>query len=559
MIEFKLPDLGENIESGEVVNVLVAVGDAIGEDQSVIELETDKAVIEVPSSVAGTIAKIHVQTGQQVAVGEPILTLEAAESAAPAAETTPEAKPSNETVTSPEESQPASAEPAIADLAPTASSSVVFTLPDLGENIEGGDVLKVLVSVGDALANDQSILELETDKAVIEVPSSVAGELAEIHVKEGDHIGVGQPIATILADAGAAGSAAPTGESAPATTGTADATGSVPETGSIQQTGSGPEPPPRAKAAPSGTTDGASKLVPAAPSVRRLAREIGIEIVEVKGTGPGGRISKDDVKAHAKQLNLARGSATVGRTQMALPLPDFSAWGDVDRQPMKNVRRVTAERLSTAWATIPHVTQFDKVDTTDLEKWRKQYAKKVEAAGGKLTPTAIILKVVGAALKAFPPFNASIDMDGREVIYKKYYHVGVAVDTDRGLLVPVVRDVDKKNIIELAIELGEIALKARDRKLSPDDMQGGCFTISNLGGIGGTAFTPIVNPPEVAILGVARSAQEPVYVDGEFVPRLMMPLSLSYDHRLIDGADGARFLRWLAEALANPFLTLLEG
>ena len=243
----------------------------------------------------------------------------------------------------------------------------------------------------------------------------------------------------------------------------------------------------------------------------------------------------------------------------AQPLPDFGQWGEIEREPMSNVRRITAERLSHAWSTIPHVTQFDKADITDVERWRKEFGARAEAAGGKLTPTAIIVKIAAAALKVFPQFNASIDAPGNEVIYKKYCHIGVAVDTDRGLLVPVIRDVDQKNIIELAVELGQIAEKARNRKITPEDMQGGCFTISNLGGIGGTGFTPIVNPPEVAILGVARGSYEPVFADGKFAPRLLLPLSLSYDHRLIDGADGARFLRWMAEALENPFLLVLEG
>ena len=304
------------------------------------------------------------------------------------------------------------------------------------------------------------------------------------------------------------------------------------------------------------------KPVPAAPSVRRLAREIGIDIAQVQGSGPGGRISGDDVKAFSRQLHTESEApaAPAGSPPVPSPsLPDFSQWGETERQPMSKVRRITAERLSYSWSTIPHVTQFDRADITDLEGWRKQYGKKAEAAGGKLTPTAIILKVAAAALKIFPQFNASVDMAAGEVIYKKYCHIGVAVDTDRGLLVPVVRDVDQKNIIELAVELTQIAQRARERKLAPEDMQGGCFTISNLGGIGGTGFAPIINPPEVAILGVARGAHEPVFADGEFTPRMMLPLSLSYDHRLIDGADGARFLRWLAQALENPFLIALEG
>jgi pyruvate dehydrogenase E2 component (dihydrolipoamide acetyltransferase) len=300
--------------------------------------------------------------------------------------------------------------------------------------------------------------------------------------------------------------------------------------------------------------------VPASPSTRRLARELGVEIARVPGSGPAGRISAEDVKAHVRRQNLeARQAPAASGPAPGAPLPDLSQWGPVERQSMSKVRRLTAERLSHSWATIPQVTQFDKADVTDLEGWRKQYGKKAEAAGGKLTPTAVVLKLVAAALRLYPQFNASVDMARQEVVYKDYCHVGVAVDTDRGLLVPVIRDVDRKNIVQLSVELGAIAEKARTRKLTPEDMQGGCFTISNLGGIGGTGFTPIINPPEVAILGVARHATEAVYVDGQLQPRLMLPLSLTYDHRLIDGADGARFLHWLVEALQNPFLVLLEG
>jgi pyruvate dehydrogenase E2 component (dihydrolipoamide acetyltransferase) len=287
--------------------------------------------------------------------------------------------------------------------------------------------------------------------------------------------------------------------------------------------------------------------------VRRFARELGVEVAEVPGSGPAGRVTVEDVKTHVRVGGRGPASFT------AAPLPDFSKWGPVQREPMSNVRRATARNLGQSWPTVPMVTQFDKTDITELEQLRAQYGKRAEAAGGKLTPTAIILKVVAAALKRFPQFNASIDMASEEIVYKQYVHVGVAVDTDRGLLVPVLRDVDQKNVIQLAVELGQIAQKARDRKLGLDDMQGGCFTISNLGGIGGTGFTPLVNAPEVAILGVSRGSMEPVWIDGQWQPRQLLPLSLTYDHRLIDGADGARFLRWVCEALEKPFLLMLEG
>jgi pyruvate dehydrogenase E2 component (dihydrolipoamide acetyltransferase) len=284
---------------------------------------------------------------------------------------------------------------------------------------------------------------------------------------------------------------------------------------------------------------------PAAPSVRRLAREIGVDINEVSGSGPSGRISTDDVKAYAKRI--VAGGATAGAARAVAPLPDFSRWGAIERQPIRAVRRKTAEHLSEAWTAIPHVTQHDLADVTALEELRKKHAKEVEAAGGALTVTSIAVKVAAAALRVFPQFNTSIDL------------AAVAVDTDRGLLVPVIRDADSKSIVQLSVELSQLAEKARSRKIALDEMQGGTFSISNLGGIGGTAFTPIVNLPEVAILGISRARIEPVFKDGFFAPRLMLPLSLSYDHRVIDGADGARFLRWIVDAFEQPFLLALQG
>ncbi len=413
---------------------------------------------------------------------------------------------------------------------------VQFALPDLGENIESGDVIRILVAIGDRLAEDQTVIELETDKAVIEVPSSINGTVSKIFVQQGDTIAVGQPILEVEA----AATKFPVAEEAPPVPVPAEKPAPAPLVEEV---------PPK----PAPTLTSTDSPVPAAPATRRLAREIGVDIAQVQGTGPGGRISSDDVKAHSKKQHTARAAAPT------TSLPDFGQWGAIERQPMTKVREITAERLAQAWATIPQVTQFDKADITRLEKWRTAYGPKAEAAGGKLTPTAILIKVLGMALKVFPQFNASIDMAQREVVYKRYFHIGIAVDTPHGLLVPVVRDVDQKNIIELAVELNELAQKTRERKIGPADMQGGSMTISNVGTMGGTAFTPIVNPPEVAILGVARSQVEPTYIDGQLQPRTFLPLSLSYDHRLIDGADGARFLRWVCTALADPFIALLEG
>ncbi len=488
-----------------------------------------------------------------------------------------------------------------------------FTLPELGEQIESGDVLRVLVKAGDTLTKDQAVLELETDKATIEVPSSIAGVVKEIKVKAGDKVKVGQAILSVEDGVGAA-PAAPKPASANAGAGEGGKAGGAkaaardtakvapaekrqaapalkpdeekvpdmqpdvqgrdrsvqPDKGGVKAEEPATETPsrgqkvvdisrgarPAADAAASDQSRAEAPPAPAAPSVRRMARELGVEIDQVVGTGEGGRISVEDVKDHVKRL--VSGAGRTGGAA-AEPLPDFSRWGEVERQPMRAVRRKTAEHLSGAWATIPHVTQHDLADVTALEELRKRYAKQTEAAGGALTVTAIAVKVVAAALKVFPQFNASIDMAAGELIVKKYVNIGVAVDTDRGLLVPVIRHADSKNIIQLSVELSQLAEKARSRKIALDEMQGGCFSISNLGGIGGTSFTPIVNAPEVAILGISRARMEPVYKDGQFVPRLMLPLSLSYDHRVIDGADGIRFLRWVVEALEQPFLLTLQG
>jgi len=439
---------------------------------------------------------------------------------------------------------------------------VEFKLPELGENIEKGDVARVLVKVGDTVVRDQAIMELETDKATIEVPSSVAGKVLEVRVKAGEKASVGQVVIVVDDAAGGAPAAAPAAAAAQPGTPARDEPEVVANTrqatADVEATPGRPTAPVvditrgrAAAVAPSARVEGAT--VPAAPSTRRYAREFGVEIAEVPGTGPGGRIGQADVKDHVKAL-LAGGS---GGRRLATPLPDFAKWGAVDVQPMSNIRRKTAEHLSAAWSAIPHVTQFDKADISDLETFRETYAKRVEKAGGKLTVTAILLKVAALALDRFPQFASSVDMGNLSIVYKQYRHIGIAVDTPNGLLVPVLRDVDRKSIAELAAELAVLSQKARDKKLSLDEMSGAVFTITNLGGVGGTSFTPIVNAPEVAILGVSRSATEPVWRDGEFQAREMLPLSLSYDHRVIDGADGARFLRFIAEALEQPMTVFL--
>ena len=468
-------------------------------------------------------------------------------------------------------------------------------LPQLGENVDSGVLARLLVTVGATVKKDQPVLELETDKATVEVPAFSDGVVKEILVKEGDRVKVGQTILTLEATDGAAATAkaAPPAEAPPAAPAeeapaTAPKEASQPEpeedtaeleherrlgeralaqyAGSLPVGGAGaPTSTPPPPVAPPPTPETKHAPVPASPSVRRLARELGVDIYAVPGTGPGGRISDEDVKQYAKSLIIGgqtaapASTAATGALPGLAPLPDFSKWGETERTPMSGIRRKTAENMRNAWLTVPHVTQHDQADITELEQLRKRFAKSVEAAGGKLTITAITLKVIAAALKVFPQFNASIDQAREEIVFKKYYHVGVAVDTDRGLLVPVIRDVDKKNIRELAVEMNQLAEKARNKKLTLDEMQGGTFTITNLGGIGGTSFAPIVNAPEVAILGMSRASFQPIYSGDKFEPRLMLPLSLSYDHRLIDGADAARFVRWVAQALEQPFLLALEG
>jgi pyruvate dehydrogenase E2 component (dihydrolipoyllysine-residue acetyltransferase) len=471
-------------------------------------------------------------------------------------------------------------------------------LPMLGENVDSGVVVNVLVSEGDEVAEGQPVIELETEKATVEVPASASGRVKEISVKEGATIKVGQVILTLEEGAGAAKAeerkpkpaAKPEEEMREAAEAQEEEAKAVaaPSRAPRAETRAKPraeepkrkeakkeaaprreekaeeeEPPrgevikPRPEAQP--RHEEARELIAASPSVRRLARELGIAINEVVGSEPGGRISEDDVRNYARSIILNVTRLRPAAAGGAHPLPDFSKWGEIERKPMSGVRRKTAERVSEAWQTVPHVTHFDQTDITELEELRQRFGKKAEEAGARLTITAIALKVVASALKIFPQFNASVDASREEIVYKKYCNIGVAVDTDRGLLVPVIRDADKKNILELAVELTELSEKARGRKITIEEMQGGSFTITNLGGIGGVNFSPIVNSPEVAILGLARAARQPVFVDGQIAPRLMLPLALSYDHRLIDGADAARFLRWVAGALQQPLLLALEG
>jgi pyruvate dehydrogenase E2 component (dihydrolipoamide acetyltransferase) len=576
--EFKLPELGENIESGDLVRLMIKPGAPIAEGEPVMELETDKAVVEVPSSVTGTVGEIRVKEGDKLRVGQVIFTVDNGVGAKPTAKTEKATAASGST-SAPRDSQ-GQAKPVSApqqperrkSVEPQAAKAGEFKLPELGENIDSGDLVRLLISPGATVSEGQPVMELETDKAVVEVPSTVSGVVREIKVKEGQKVKVGDVIFTLEGGAVAppesprkhepvehmsGQQAARLGfQLAMRAEGKTEAQALPPD----QPQSTTPEfsmPVQLGKVAGTEHRDPA----PAAPHVRRLAREIGVDIYGVQGSGPGGRISEDDVKLCAKNALLAAAAAAQApRGAFVDPdLPDFAKWGKIERVSIRGVRRKTAEHLRQAWNTIPHVTQQDRADITELEQLRAKFAPRAEEAGGKMTVTAIALKVCASALKVFPQFNASIDMAKEEIVYKQYINIGVAVDTDRGLLVPVIRDVDKKNIVELAAELTQLSKKAKDRKLTPDEMAGGTFTITNLGGIGGTGFSPIVNHPEVAILGLSRSRMEPEWVNNKFEPRLILPLSLSYDHRLIDGADAARFLRWIAEAFEQPFLLSVQG
>jgi pyruvate dehydrogenase E2 component (dihydrolipoyllysine-residue acetyltransferase) len=584
--EFKLPELGENIDQGDLVRLMVSPGAAITEGQAVMELETDKAVVEVPSNVSGVVKEIRVKEGEKIKVGQVIFTVENGASGSVARAPSPAKEPkakqaaaSAASVTATKEqprneaqatAAPGSATPA--SPAPSTTGPTEFKLPELGENISQGDLVRLMISPGTKVSQGQPVMELETDKAVIEVPSSINGVVKDVRVKQGEKIKVGQVIFTLE---GAAAAQPERLKHAPVEHVSGQHAARLAFQAAIQAEGKTEEqalPPdqpqpilpsftmPAQLEKVAGTERG--EPIPAAPHVRRLAREIGIDIHNVKGTGPGGRISEADVKAHSKALlaSVAAAAQAPHGPQFVQPeLPDFTKWGKVERVSIRGVRRKTAEHLWQAWTTVPHVTQNDKADITELEQLRARFAPKAQEAGGKMTVTAIAIKVCASALKIFPQFNASIDLAKDEIVYKQYINIGVAVDTDRGLLVPVIRDVDKKNIVELATELTQLSRKAKDKKLTLAEMEGGTFTITNLGGIGGTGFSPIVNYPEVAILGLSRSSTEPVWINNKFEPRLVLPLSLSYDHRLIDGADAARFLRWIAEAFEQPFLLSVQG
>ncbi|MGI1970563.1 dihydrolipoyllysine-residue acetyltransferase [Shewanella baltica] len=535
VVEVTVPDIGGDTDVS-VIEVLVAVGDKIEVDSGLITLETDKATMDVPSPFAGVVKDVKVAVGDKVSQGSLVIMLEVG-GAAPAAAPTVAAQAAPAATVAPVAAAPA---------APAASVVAVkeIQVPDIGD-ASNVDVIEVLVSVGDEITADQGLITLETDKATMEVPAPFAGKLLSLTVKVGDKVSQGSVIATIeTVTVGAAPAAAPVPVSA--------APVAAPT----------PASRPPVPHHPSAGTPVSTGAVHASPAVRRLAREFGVDLTQVAGTGRKGRIMKEDVQAYVK-YELSRPKATAatsvgsgnggGLQVIAAPKVDFSKFGEVEEIPLSRIQKISGPNLHRNWVTIPHVTQFDEADITEMEEFRKQQndvaAKK--KADYKITPLVFMLKAVAKTLQQFPVFNSSLSSDGESLIQKKYFHIGVAVDTPNGLVVPVVRDVDKKGIIELSRELADISIRARDGKLKSADMQGSCFTISSLGGIGGTAFTPIVNYPDVAILGVSKSEIKPKWNGKEFEPKLMLPLSLSYDHRVIDGAMAARFSVTLSGILSD--------
>ncbi|CAP43360.1 dihydrolipoyllysine-residue acetyltransferase [Bordetella petrii] len=554
LVEIKVPDIGD-FKEVEVIEVLVSEGDTIQAEQSLITVESDKASMEIPASSGGVVKSVKVKVGDKVAEGKVILEVEAGEAAgadqAPASPDKADAaakqpssgdapKTQGQTVEAPD------VKPA-ADAGKGAGGIAEITVPDIGDFKEV-EVIEVMIAVGDTIKPEQSLITVESDKASMEIPASAGGVVKEVKVKVGDKVAKGTAIAVVEGQGGA--QAEPQKAQAPAQAQEQQPSGAA--------SASAAAPAPAAKPAPAAALEDPGlkpgQLPHASPSVRKFARELGVNLSKVKGSGPKDRITADDVRAFVKQALAAPAAAAGGADGAALgllpwPKVDFTKFGPVEAKPLSRIKKISGANLHRNWVMIPHVTNNDEADITDLEALRVTLNKENEKAGIKVTMLAFLIKAVVAALKKFPEFNASLD--GDQLVYKQYYHIGFAADTPNGLVVPVIRDADKKGILEIAKEMGELSKKARDGKISPAEMQGGCFSISSLGGIGGTHFTPIINAPEVAILGVSRSAHKPVWDGKQFVPRLIVPLSLSYDHRVIDGAAAARFNAYLGQLLAD--------
>jgi pyruvate dehydrogenase E2 component (dihydrolipoamide acetyltransferase) len=575
LVEVKVPDIGD-FKEVEVIEVLVKPGDTVALDQSLVTVESDKASMEIPSSAAGVVKELKVKIGDKVSEGALLLLLDATDK--PAAGAAADAPASQSAAPAPAAAQaPVAAPPAPAPTRAADGEATVVSVPDIGD-FKDVEVIEILVKPGDTVDKDQSLITVESDKASMEIPSSSAGVVKELKVKVGDKVSQGAPVVVL---AGGAAASAPTPAAAPAPAPSAAA----PAAGAPAPSASAPAPAPAPESAPAAAAEDAAprshmfhtemgaRPAPAeasgspgarphaSPSVRKFARELGVDLTQVQGSGPKGRITPEDVREHVKAVMAGSGRPAAaaaapgpGMNLPAWPQVDFAKFGPIERVAMSRIRRISGPSLTRNWVMIPHVTNHDDADITDLEAFRVLLNKENEKSKDtpKLTMLAFLVKACVAALKKFPEFNASIDAEsGDAVILKKYYHVGFAADTPNGLVVPVVKDADKKGVFEIAQETAALAAKARDGKLAPGDMQGGTFSISSLGGIGGTYFTPIINAPEVAILGVCRSQTRPVWDGKQFAPRLMLPLSLSWDHRVVDGAGAARFNAYLAQILAD--------
>ena len=535
-IDVRVPDIGD-FKDVPVIEILVKPGDSIKKNDSLVTLESDKASMEVPSPVDGVVGEIKVKLGDKVGEGSVILsvTSDAAVPAQPAAPApAPQAiEPAGQNV----EHAAEIPQPALEN--GPASEIVDVTVPDIGD-FKDVPVIEVLVKPGDEIKKDASLVTLESDKASMEVPASVSGTVREVKVKIGDKVSQGAVIATVETSGAPKPAAAKPAAPAPA----------APAPAPVAQQTAAP--------APASAVSG-NGAVHASPSIRRFARELGVDLHGVSGSGPNGRVTRDDVQSFVKRALQNGGAAAApamgGLGVLPWPSIDFAQYGEIDRKPLSRIKKISGANLHRNWVMIPHVTQNDDADVTDLEAFRKQLNAELGKSGTKVTMLAFLIKASIAALKKFPEFNSSLD--GEELVYKRYYNIGFAADTPNGLMVPVIKNADRKGIAELAKETAELAAKARDGKLGPSDMQGGTFTISSLGSIGGTYFTPIINAPEVAILGACRAAIRPVWDGSMFVPRLMQPLSLSYDHRIIDGAAAARFTTYLIEVLSDLRRALL--
>jgi len=515
MSQVLVPDIGD-FKEVEVIEILVKPGDAVTKEQSLITLESDKATMEIPSPSDGVVQSIKLKVGDKVSKGAAILELDAKEKAKAAEKPKPAEKAEK-----------------------TSSDAITVPVPDIGDFKEV-EVIEVLVKPGDAVTKEQSLITLESDKATMEIPSPGAGVVQSIKVKVGDKVAKGTPILVLEGKAGKT-EAKPAPAPAPAA--------AIPQP--VPAAAAAPRPVPREPREETTTKPHAS------PSVRKFARELGVDLPQVQGSGPKGRILHADVQAFVKgalsgkTVSSAKSGGALPFNLPAWPEVDFAKFGPVETKPLPRIQKLSGPYLHRNWISIPHVTQFDEADITDLEAFRKAQTLETEKRGFKLTMLAFMIKACVTALKAFPDFNSSLDKSGETLTIKKYFHIGVAVDTAGGLVVPVVRDADRKGVFDVASELAQISKLARDGKLKPGDMQGGTFSISSLGGIGGTFFTPIINAPEVAILGVSRAAMRPVWNGKEFAPRLIMPIALSYDHRVIDGASAARFTTYLVSVLSD--------